>query len=150
MTIAISLHILSAIVWIGGMFFAIMVLRLAAGDLEPKDRLPLWGRTFKKFFPWVWAAILILLITGYWMVFGVWRGFSNLPIHIHVMHGLGWLMVFIYLHLWFAPYRRFKQALVENNFPEGAKSLNQIRLIVTTNLVLGLIVAVVGASGGYL
>ncbi len=69
MTIAISLHILAAIVWIGGMFFAVMVLRPAAGELEPKDRLPLWGRTFKKFLPWVWMAILILLITGYWMVF---------------------------------------------------------------------------------
>ena len=35
MVTAVSLHILAAIVWIGGMFFAVLVLRPAAGPLEP-------------------------------------------------------------------------------------------------------------------
>ena len=53
MVTAVSLHILAAIVWIGGMFFAVLVLRPAAGPLEPPDRLALWRRVFARFFPWV-------------------------------------------------------------------------------------------------
>ena len=66
-----------------------------------------------------------------------------------LMHGIGWLMVLIYLHLWFAPYKRFKSALDAGEIPVAAAKLNQIRWIVTTNLALGLITAVVGASGRY-
>ena len=149
MSVAIALHILSAIVWVGGMFFALIVLRPAASSLEPKDRLLLWDRTFGKFFPWVWAAIVILLISGYWMIFGYWNGFSELPIYLHLMQGIGWLMILLFLYLWFAPYRRFKQALTANEHSEAARYLNQIRWIVTTNLILGLINSVIGASGAY-
>lgn len=149
MSLAIALHILSAIVWVGGMFFALLVLRPASGSLEPEDRLPLWGRTFEKFFPWVWTAIAVLLSSGYWMIFGFFGGMDKLPIYLHLMQGIGWLMILIFLHLWFAPYRRFKKALTAGEFPDAARYLNQIRLLVTTNLVLGLINAMIGASGAY-
>ena len=43
MAIAITLHVIAAILWVGGMFFAWMVLRpVAAGQLEPPARLTLW------------------------------------------------------------------------------------------------------------
>ena len=149
MATLVSLHILAAIVWIGGMFFAILVLRPAAGPLEPPERLALWRRVFARFFPWVWLAVALLLATGYWMIFAGFDGFAHLPLHIHLMHGIGLLMALIYLHLWFAPYKRFKAALDAGDPPAAAASLNQIRWIVTTNLALGLITAVIGASGRY-
>ena len=149
MSVAITLHLFAAMIWIGGMFFALLVLRPAAGGLEPPERLSLWGRVFAKFFPWVWCAILLLMISGYWMLMIHWGGFKGLPTYLHYMHGLGWLMVLIYLHLWFAPYKRFKRALVNEAFPEAAKYLNQIRWIVTINLCFGLINALIGVSGKY-
>ncbi|OGT84747.1 MAG: hypothetical protein A3G96_00465 [Gammaproteobacteria bacterium RIFCSPLOWO2_12_FULL_52_10] len=149
MSIAITLHLLSVIVWVGGMFFAHIVLRPAAGGLEPKIRLPLWGRTLGRFFPWVWAAVVMLVISGYWMILGYRDGFAELPVYLHLMQGIGWLMILLFLHLWFAPYRRFKQALAAEMFSDAASNLNQIRRIVTANLILGLINAVIGASGAY-
>ena len=92
-TIALALHLLAALVWVGGMFFAIMVLRLAAGELEPPFRVPLWGRVFSKFFPWVWMAVIVLPLTGYWMIYTVWGGFAALPVHGHIMNGLGLIMI---------------------------------------------------------
>lgn len=148
-TIALALHLLTALIWVGGMFFAIMVLRLAAGELEPPVRAPLWGRVFQKFFPWVWMAVIILPLTGYWMIFAVWGGFANLPIHAHVMHGLGLIMIAVYLHLWFAPYKRFRAALAAEDIPTAGANLNQIRILVTVNLVIGLVNAVVGSTGQY-
>jgi len=149
MNTAVSLHILAAIIWIGGMFFAVLVLRPAAGPLEPPERLDLWRRVFARFFPWVWLSLVLLLGTGYWMIFEGFGGFAQLPLHIHLMHGIGWLMVLIYLHLWFAPYKRFKAALDAGKPPIAAASLNQIRWIVTTNLALGLINAILGAISRY-
>ena len=51
------------------MFFAHQVLRPAAAALEPGPRLPLWSRVLGRFFAWVFAAIILLLLTGYALVF---------------------------------------------------------------------------------
>ena len=111
MTDSIALHLLSAVIWVGGMFFAYMALRPAAAKiLEPPARLQLWVQVFKLFFLWVWLSIITLLITGYWMLFGVFGGFANAGMHIHIMNGAGLLMVLIYLHVFFAPYRKLRHA----------------------------------------
>jgi len=149
MAIAVALHIIAAVVWVGGMFFAVLVLRPSAGALEPGDRLALWGRVFARFFPWVWTSVVLLLGSGYWMIFAGLGGFTNLPIYVHLMQGIGWLMVLIYLHLWFAPYARFKTALALGEWPVAATYLNKIRWTVTANIVLGLINAIIGASGRF-
>ena len=148
-TIALALHLLAAIVWVGGMFFAIMILRLAAGELAPPVRAPLWERVFQRFFPWVWIAVIVLPLTGYWMIFAIWGGFASLPLHGHIMHGLGLIMITIYLHLWFAPYKRFRAALVDVDIPKAGTNLNQIRILVTLNLIIGLAGSVVGSTGRY-
>ena len=54
--LAITLHLLAAVIWVGGMFFAYMALRPATGSLEPSIRLTLWSQTLKRFFPWVWIS----------------------------------------------------------------------------------------------
>ena len=149
MSVALSLHVLPAIIWVGGMFFAHMVLRPSVAELGPADLVPLWGRVLNRFFIWVWLAIFLLLLSGYWMIFSVHGGFSTLPVYLHLMHGIGWVMIVLFLHLWFAPYRRFKQRLGEGNYENAAGNLNQIRLIVTINLALGLINSVIGVSGIY-
>ena len=149
MSVAIALHVLGAIVWIGGMFFALVVLRPAAVNLDLPDRVQLWGRVFAGFFPWVWVAITVFVISGYWMVFRGSGGFAGLPLHVHLMQGIGWLMILVYLHLWFAPYKRLREAISARVFPDAAKQLNHIRILITINLFLGLINAVIGASGKY-
>jgi uncharacterized membrane protein len=109
----------------------------------------LWGRAFARFFPWVWAAVIVLPTTGYYMVYAGFAGFSDLPFPYHVMNLLGLLMIAIFLHLWFAPYARFRKALAAGDIPEAGKQLNTIRILVTTNLWLGLINTCFGVSGRY-
>lgn len=151
MTIAITLHLLSSVIWVGGMFFAYMVLRPVAGNLlEPHLRLPLWSQVFARFFPWVWMAIAVLMATGLWMVNAVFGGFAHVGPHVHAMAGLGTLMMLIFGHVYFAPYRRMKQALAANNLPEAGRRLAQIRMIIAINLSLGLIVTVVAGAGRFL
>ena len=81
MALLVALHVLAAVVWVGGMFFAYMVLRPAAGPLETAERLALWHRVFGRFFPWVWACIVLLLVSGYVMLFRAFGGFAGAPLH---------------------------------------------------------------------
>jgi uncharacterized membrane protein len=126
-----------------------MVLRPSAGMLEPALRLPLWHRVFTRFFPWVWASILALLASGYGMVFLFFGGFRGVGLHVHVMQGTGIVMILLFLHLFFAPWRRFQSAIAAGDPPTAGRNLETIRVLVATNLVLGLITVVVGASGRY-
>lgn len=145
-----ALHALAAVVWVGGMFFAYQVLRPAVGPLDPPVRLALWSRVFPKFFGWVWFAVIALPATGYWMIFDVHGGFAALPAVYHIMHAVGWIMVLLFLHLWFAPYARFRKAVAAGDWPAAGAQIETIRRIVAINLLLGLINVFIGASGRYL
>ena len=83
--VGIAVHILASVVWVGGMFFAYLALRPAAGALDPQTRLGLWERVFGNFFPWVWASVVALLASGYAMVFLFFEGFAGVGVHVHVM-----------------------------------------------------------------
>jgi uncharacterized membrane protein len=152
MTLSIlnPIHILSVVIWVGGMFFAYMALRpAAASTLEPPFRLRLWRQTFKHFFPWVWAAIITLLVTGYWMMFGFFGGMAGSPIYIHTMMALGLVMMAIFMHIYFSPYQRLIRAVEAEDWPEGGKNLNQIRIRVGINTLLGLLTILIATAGRY-
>jgi uncharacterized membrane protein len=146
-SVLLVLHALSAVVWVGGMFFAHQVLRPAAASLEPGPRLTLWSHVLGRFFAWVFAAIILLLLTGYSLVFGVYSGFGRVGLHVHLMQGIGILMMLLFFHLYFAPWRRFHAAVARQDWGEGARQLGQIRTIVTINLVFGVIVVAIGSGG---
>ena len=148
MAIALMLHVLAATVWVGGMFFAFMVLRpVAAGLLEPPQRLALWAQVFATFFPWVWFAVLTLLLSGYGMLFMFFGGMAGAPLFIHIMQGLGLAMMLIFGHVFFAPFRRLKQAVGNQDWQTGGAKLAQIRKLVGINLSLGLLTVAVAVVG---
>ena len=150
MPLAITLHVLSAVIWVGGMFFAYMALRpVAASLLEPPLRLPLWSKTFARFFPWVWAAVILLPATGYWMILWVFDGFENVKLYVHIMQVTGIAMILIYLYVFFIPYRRMNQAIAARDFTAAGKQLAVIRKLIGANLVLGLITITVASGGAY-
>ena len=149
MTVLVVLHVLAAILWVGGMFFAYMVLRPSAGPLEPPARLALWHRVFGRFFPFVWASIAVLLASGYAMLFLRFGGFAGAGLHIHIMQATGLLMMLLFLHLFFAPWRRFSRAVAAGAWSDAATALDRIRRIVAINLVLGVITVAAGASGRF-
>ena len=148
-TAALIVHAISAVVWVGGMFFALAALRPATAPLQPGPRLELWSGVLDRFFRWVIAAIVLLLVSGYGMIFGVYAGFRGVGLHIHLMQGVGIVMMLLFFHLYFAPWRRFKAALAMSDLPAAGRQLNQIRWIVTINLLLGILTVAVGSSGRY-
>ena len=151
MGIALFLHILAAVIWVGGMFFAHVVLRpIAAGQLEPPVRLTLWVGVFKRFFPLVFVAIATLLVTGYWMILSFYGGFDAVGLHVHIMIWTGYVMILIFFHVFFAPFKRLKRAVASEDWAAGGKSLAQIRSLVGVNLLIGLAITAIASGGRYL
>ena len=144
---AAPLHALSAIVWVGGMFFAYMILRPALSTLDGPERLKIWAGVFPTFFGWVWLAVITLLLTGYWQIFWDFGGIIGLMFYIKLMMGIGILMVFVFFYMFAGPYEKFKVAVKAEDWPTAARHLNSIRQIVLINLILGLITSAIGASG---
>lgn len=149
MSISLALHVLSILIWVGGMFFAYMFLRpVAASQLEPPVRLNLWRAVFGRFFPWVWGSVILAPLTGI-MLTGPYGGFAHAPVFIHIMTTLGTIMILIFMHVYFAPFRRMKQFLDEGDIPAAAKKLNQIRILVGINTILGFLTVLVATAGKY-
>jgi uncharacterized membrane protein len=150
MSLIVALHVLAAVIWVGGMFFAYMVLRPeAAAQLQPPLRLTLWSGCFGRFFPWVWGAVILLPTTGYYLIFAGFGGMATTPIHVHVMNGIGLVMIALFIFLFFGPYAHLKRAVTAQDWPTGGARLATIRRIVGANLLLGLVTTVVAAGGRY-
>jgi uncharacterized membrane protein len=149
--IAIALHMLSAVIWVGGMFFAHQALRpVAASLLTPPQRLPLWVGTLGRFFVWVWLAVVLLLASGYWMALDMFGRFAAFPLYVNIMQGIGLLMMLLYFHVYFAPYQGLRRHVDAKDWPAAAAQLARIRRMVGINLMLGLTVVCVAATGRFL
>lgn len=147
--ILLVVHLLSALVWVGGMFFAYVVLRPSMGAVaQPIERLQLWSVVFQRFFRWVWLAVVLLLASGYGMIF-LYGGMGAVGSYVHIMNLIGLVMMALFGHLYFAPFRRFKAAVAQGDTEGGAKYLNSIRRIVAINLTLGMITTIIGSGGRY-
>ncbi len=151
MGVAVSLHVLAVVIWVGGMFFAYTALRpVAAAQLQPAARLTLWAGVFGRFFPWVWASVVVVLSTGWWMIFAVLGGFAGLTTYLHIMLTLGSVMVAIFLYVFFSPYQGLRLAVAAQEWPRGALHLARIRVLVGINTSIGMLTTAIASGGRYL
>ena len=136
MAVLLFLHVISDVIWVGGMFLAYVAVRPAAGEvLDPPQRLKLWAGIFRRFFPWVWAAVTLILASGFIMI----AQLGAVPAYIVAMAIIGIIMSAIFMHIYFAPFGRLRRAVAAEEWKAGGAALNQIRILVGINLALGLI-----------
>ena len=109
---ALFLHLLGVAVWIGGMVFA-------------------------RFFNWVAGAVLVILLSGGFLLMEFGGGHAVWP--LHAMAGLGIVMMLIFGHIRFAVFPRIRRAVQAQNWPDGARAVGTVRRLVVINLVLGVV-----------
>ncbi|MDX9667211.1 CopD family protein [Pseudomonas sp. P5_152] len=142
-----SLHTLAALVWVGGMFFAWMVLRPAAGKaLEGPARLKLWLEVFPRFFLWVWIAVLILPISGVGLIHLRFNGFETAPRYVQIMMGLYLVMTALFIRIQALQLPELRKAVLAEDWPTGAATLGGIRRLVGINLIVGLVLVAIAAA----
>ena len=147
MTLFKLIHLLAVLIWVGGMFFAYVVLRPAAVEaLEPPQRLRLWDAVFRRFFNWVWIAAGAILVTGFYLIY-LYGGIAHTARHVHIMLALGLAMMAIYGYVFFACYVPFSLHVAKQRWKEAGEILDRIRKLVALNLILGLLTVIVVAIG---
>ncbi|WP_332745507.1 CopD family protein [Hydrogenophaga sp.] len=144
------IHVLSIVLWIGGMFFAHTFLRPALQSLEPPVRIRFMHDVLKRFFAVVLVVVVLVLVTGLWMIGRVAKesvqaGLSfNMPLGWTVMAALGILMIVIFGHIRFALFKRLDRAVNASDWAAGGAAIAAIRIWVGVNLILG--VATIAAT----
>ena len=146
MKFAVWLHLLGVVVWVGGMFFAHMALRPAAQALPPPQRLPLLAAALSRFVAWTAASILLLVASGIAMIV-LLGGMRAVGVYVHVMIGLGLVMILIYGHLVASPLKRLRAAVAASDWPGAGAAMTMARRLVGINLVLGLVTITVAVLG---
>jgi len=144
-----TLHVLSIVVWVGGMAFAHFFLRPAVAPLDPPVRVRLMHDVLGRFFKAVLAASLLTLASGVWMLGRVAKqavqsgGSFEMPLAWTLMTVLGVAMVAIFMHIRFALYKRLNAAVAASDWSAGGAALAQIRRWVSVNLGLGVLIIAV-------
>lgn len=144
-----TLHVLGAVLWVGGMAFAVLALAPSLGALEPPQRLALLSGVFRRFFLVVWHAMPAVLLTGWALLFVWYGGFRGAGWHVHVMHLTGLAMGAVYLAIAFGPWREMRAALAAGAAAEAGAAAGRIRQLVALNLALGLVTVAVAAWGRF-
>lgn len=142
-----SLHVLAALVWVGGMFFAWLVLRPAAvAALDGPARLRLWVEVFQRFFVWIWIAVAVLVISGMGMLHLRFAGFETAPRYVQVMIGGAIAMLALFIRIQTLLLPALRKAVQAEDWSAGAGVLSRIRRLVGVNLLLGLAVVAMASS----
>src|SRR5215469_7297068 len=136
----LAVHVLCAVLWVGGMFFAYVVLRPSLSVLEPMQRIALHTQVFRRFFLIVWHVMPLILVSGFAAIFGLFGGPATAPWNISVMMLLGLIMSAVFLLIVFGPYARFRRSTDRTTM---VASIDRIRKLIAVNLLLGIVTVLV-------
>jgi len=158
----VFLHVLAVVVWVGGMFLMHFAVRpVAVAQLPPAQRLPLLAEILGRFFGWVTVAVLVVLVTGVAMIFGIGaaagaaeagksafgEGMRLAHVSVHLMFAIGIVMSLIFAFIRLVPYPRLRSALAAQQLPVAAGHLDLLRRLVAVNLVLGILTVAAATLG---
>ncbi len=154
--LVLLIHVVAAIIWLGGMFFISLVLVPSLRKLEPPiKRTEILSATARRFSLVSWAAILALLITG--VINSVNRGvtvhqissgtFFSSPFGIILTIKVFLVLVMVLIsaiHDFILGPKLIKLSKLERPSPDSTRSLGKKRKVVSwlarINAFIGIIV----------
>jgi uncharacterized membrane protein len=146
-TFLLFVHVFAVAVWVGGMFVMHFAVRPSASLVpDVPTRLTLLSSVLSRFMAWAGLAVILVLVTGIAMIFGS-GGFRNAHLSVHLMLAIGLLMMGLYAHIRFAPFKRMRMAVSAGNWQAAGTNLDVVRKLVLTNLVLGVVVIAIATVG---
>ena len=148
--LAIIFHLVAINIWVGGMFFIIVVLGKVVSTLEIPTQQLFWQNLLRQFFFWVWLAVIGLLGTGIGMIFYRFGGITYTPWYVLVMACLGISMTLVFIVIYFVYYKNFIREFNAGNIEESRRQLRIIRFLGIINMLLGFCVVVVIGGSPYL
>lgn len=147
------IHLLSLVLWIGGMVFSHYFLRKPVATLPAVQRFPFMHHVLRRFFNAVAVSAVLVLLSGLWMIGRSARQMSRsglafeMPWSWTAMAVLGIIMIAIFGYIRLVLYPRFSRAVKASDTTASASALAAIRPWVAFNMSLGILVIVVAVLG---
>lgn len=143
----LTLHLLAATFWVGGMAaFQHAVRPAAVATLEPPLRLPFMAAALARFMNAVAGAIAVLLASGLALVF-LQGGFGAVHWSVHAMFTGALVMTGVYAFIRVRLLARLQQAVAAKDWKTAGAQLVRIRPLIAFNLGLGVAVYAVALVG---
>lgn len=137
------LHLISTVIWIGGIIFILFVAIPSSKQALGPDAGKLMGEISKRFTPLANYSILLLLITGialtflkgYFFGFHFFEGYHSLTLSLKYILACVMIAIHFYRGMVLAP------NIGRTESPDKKTSLQKLSLyLVKTNLALGIII----------
>lgn len=138
-----AIHLLSVVIWVGGMAFLMLVLRPGLMAVEPGARITVQGALFRRFFRTVWHVMPIAVISGLLLLI-LDYGHQTIPWPVMVMQTGGILMAAIFIGMFMVPNRHLQTKLAAGT--ATAEDILPVRRLVLLNLVIGTVILICVSS----
>lgn len=141
------LHLLSAVVWVGGIFFIIFVAMPSSRQALGQDAGKLMGAVSKRFSPLANYSILVLAVTGVALILKGYfsgavliEGNRSLILSVKVVLAFGMIAIHFYRGLFLGP------GIARTEVPAKKTALQKLSVnLVKLNLALGMIIMLLAA-----
>ena len=145
-TFIVFLHVISAVVWVGGMIAMRYAAHPSFMEIEsPAKRLERIAHALKRLFTIVLPFVIILLLTAVVMIKGYGLSQSEFSMLSHTKEGI-WSVMFINLIVMMKRRNRADKMLAGGDFA-GAKSQLELigKFMVPVNILLGVTAIFLGS-----
>lgn len=146
-TLIIFLHVLSAIIWIGGMIVIRFAVHYSMQNIEePKIKLGRTLENLKRFFSMVIPSIIILLITAIIMILSL--GFKEAELYKFVIaKEVIWTIMTIIFIVIYIKRNKAQKAFDNGDFTTAKNQLAPLaKYLIPINIILGLIAVILGIT----
>lgn len=143
----IFLHVISAVIWVGGMIAIRFAIHYSMQDIEePKIKLGRTLENLRRFFNMVIPAIIILLVTAIIMIIAL--GFKGTSLYsIVIAKEIIWTIMTIIFITIYIKRNKAQKAFNEGKLPLAKEILTPIaQYFIPINIILGLIAIYFGIT----
>ena len=146
-TYIVFLHVISAVVWVGGMIAIRFAAHQSFMQIEsPAHRLERVAHTLKRLFTIVVPFVIVLLVTAVIMIKGYGLSQSEFSIISHAKEGI-WAVMAINLFVMIQRRNRAVKLLSEGDMVGAKFSLELIgKYMVPLNIILGIVAIFLGTT----
>ncbi|AXH13235.1 hypothetical protein [Halarcobacter bivalviorum] len=146
-SLIVFLHVLSAVVWVGGMIVIRFAVHYSMQSVEePQIKLGRTLENLKRFFSMVIPSIIILLLTAIIMIIAL--KFKGTELYAFVIaKEVVWVVMTIIFTLVYIKRNQAQKAFDKGEFPLAKQKLQPIAsFLIPLNIVLGLVAIYLGVT----
>lgn len=146
-TLIIFLHIISAVIWVGGMIVIRFAVHYSMQNIEnPKIKLERTLENLKRFFSMVIPSIILLITTAIIMILAL--GFKGTELYKFVLlKEIIWSIMTIIFIVIYMKRNKVQKAFDNADFASAKNQLAPLaKYLIPINIVLGLIAIILGIT----